>query len=66
MDNSNRGLSAYCRKRCSCSITKQSSKLKCNGSTLDSMKLHGRWWIRCGPCVLPCLSVEAKQLDMVV
>ena len=25
------------------------------------MKLHGRWRIKCGLCILPCLPVEAKQ-----
>jgi len=49
-------------KRCLCSRTKQSSKLKWNGSTFSLMMLHGRWWIRCELCILPCLLVEAKQL----
>jgi len=66
MDNSSQSLSVYCRKRCSCSGTEQSSKLKCNESTLGLMKLHGRWQIICGLCILRCLLVKTKQLDMVV
>ena len=61
MDYSSRSLSVYCRKRCSCSGTKQSSKLRCSGSTLGPMKLNGRWRIRCGLCILPFFSVEAKM-----
>ena len=62
MENSSLSLNVYCRKRCSCSIIEQSSKLKCNGSTLGLMKLHGRWQIKCWICILPCLPIEAKQL----
>jgi hypothetical protein len=49
-------------QKCSCSGTEQSSKLKCSGSTLGLMKLHGRWLIRCGLCILHCLLVEAKYM----
>ena len=58
MDNSNWSLSVYCREIFSCSGTEKSSKLKCNGSTLGPMKLHGRWQIRCGLCILPYSLVE--------
>ena len=39
-------------------------KLKCSGSTLDLKKLHGIWQIRCGPYILYCLQVEAKQFGL--
>ena len=61
MDNSSRSLSVYCRKRCSCSKIEKSRTLKCNGSTFGPMKLHGRWRIKCGLCIHPCLSIEAKK-----
>ena len=61
MENSSQSLNVYCRKRCSCLKTKKLRKLKCNGSTLYLMKLHGIWQIRSGLCILPCLPVEAKQ-----
>ena len=35
-------------------------KLKCNGSILGLMNLHGRWQIRCELCILPCFLVEEK------
>ena len=62
MENYSRSLNVYCKKRCSCSRSEQLSKLKCNGMNLSSMKLHGRWHIRCQLCILPCLSFEAKKL----
>jgi len=61
MENYSQSLSIYCRKRCSCSRTEQLSKLRCSGNTSGLMKLHGRWRIRCGLCILPCLLVKAKQ-----
>jgi len=61
MDNSNRSLNVYCKERCSCSGTKQLSRLKCNGSNLGPMKLYGRWPIRYRLCILHCLPVEANQ-----
>ena len=61
MENSSWSLNVYCIKRCSCSITKKVRRLRCNGSTLGPMKLHERWWIRCGLCILQCMSVEEKQ-----
>jgi len=52
MDNCSLNLSVYCRKIFSCSETVQFSMLKCSGSTLGSMKLHGRWKIRCTVCII--------------
>lgn len=66
MENSSWRLSVYWRKSCSCSKTKQSNNLRCIGSTLDLMKLHGKWWIRCGRRVLhmetknPCYMVKGR------
>ena len=45
-ENSSENRSAFCRERCYCFGTKQSSRLKYNGSTLGPMKLHGRWQIK--------------------
>jgi len=59
MENSS-GTSVYIAEKGAHAL-EQSSRLKCSGSTLGSMKLHGRWWIKCGLCILHCLPVEARQ-----
>jgi len=61
MENSSQSHSVYCRKKCSCTKHKKSSKLRCNGSTLGLIKVHGRWKIKCGLCILHCLSVEETK-----
>jgi len=52
----------YIAEKCA-HATEKSRKLKCNGSTLGPMKLHGRWWITFGQCILPCFPFEEKQLQ---
>ena len=54
--------SVYCKERHACFITEQSSTLKCSGSTLGPMKLHGKWWIRCELCILMYSLVEQMFL----
>jgi len=58
MENSNWNLSVFWREICSFFITDQSSRLKCNGSTLGPMKLHGRSQIKCGLYILHYSLVE--------
>ena len=60
-ENSSENLSAYCSGNLSCSRTEKSSKLKCSERTLDLMKLHRRWLIRCSLCILNCFSVKEKE-----
>ena len=60
-ESSSQSLSAYISGNISCSALEPQSKLKCSGSTLGLKNLHGRWGIRCRPCILLCLSVEAKK-----
>jgi len=61
MENSSWSLSVYCRKWCSWSKPEKSSMLKCSGRNLGLMKLHGRWKIRCGLCILPYFSDDVNQ-----
>ena len=60
-DNSSQNFSAYFNRSNSCSGIEPLRNLKCNGSTFSLMKLHGRWWIRCGSCILHYLPVKAKN-----
>lgn len=51
-ENSMWSHNSYCRGRNPCSGIEKSIWLKCSGRTLGLMKLHGRWMIRCGLCIL--------------
>ena len=57
MDSSQK-LIVYFIESFSHSGAEKSGKLKCSGSTLGLMKLHGRCWIRCRLCILPYSLVE--------